>query len=229
MLKTKPSKFFIISLAIITVCIGMLLLDIPQKLITKFRPAGKRLTWINEYVAHYKVDKKIKKMDKTACEKILAIAKEISVSKIDYDPAYVKIAYPGGDVPIDKGVCADVIVRSLRAVDSDLQKLIYIDQNNTDYPAIWYQSKPDSNIDHRRVPNIMFFLDRYATNMPLSKNVDDYKKCDIVAWDLGGGLTHIGIVSEPKTESIIHHISGYPSEDQSLFKWRIIGHYRLMF
>jgi uncharacterized protein YijF (DUF1287 family) len=152
---------------------------------------------------------------------------------ITYDPAYVVIDYPGGDIAPDRGVCTDVVVRSYRKVGIDLQKEIHEDMKRAfpQYPQIWGLPGPDKNIDHRRVPNIMTFLKRKGTQLPITKNAADYLPGDIVAWDLGGGTTHIGIVVADTTISrarykIVHNIGDGPQMEDVLFEWEIIGHYR---
>ena len=145
-----------------------------------------------------------------------------------YDPSYVKLAYPNGDVDQKKGVCADVVVRSLRGIGVDLQKEIHEDMkaNFAKYPQNWGLKKPDSNIDHRRVPNIMKFLERKKKSEKGS-----FLPGDIVAWKLPGGLYHIGIVSDsvvPKSQRyfMIHNIGAGTQEEDVLNSYEIIGHYR---
>ncbi len=152
---------------------------------------------------------------------------------VEYDPSYFRLDYPNGDVPPNKGVCTDVIIRAYRKLGIDLQKEVHEDMkaNFGKYPKNWGLTQPDKNIDHRRVPNLMTFFERYGTTLPITKNPNEYKPGDIVCWNLGGGITHIGIVSNKKTENgerflIIHNIgSGQVLEDM-LFDFRIIGHYR---
>lgn len=150
-----------------------------------------------------------------------------------YDPAYFTIPYPGGDVPKDKGVCTDVVVRAYRKLGIDLQKEVHVDMkaNFDKYPAKWGLKRPDPNIDHRRVPNLMTFFSRHGTVLPITRRAGDYVPGDIVCWDLGGGIMHIGIVSAKKaalTERylIIHNIGAGQVLEDCLFQFRIIGHYR---
>src|SRR5687768_9589025 len=72
-----------------------------------------------------------------------------------YTTGYFSIDYPNGDLPPDQGVCTDVVVRALRTAGYDLQKLMHEDMkaNFGKYPKRYGLSKPDPNIDHRRVPN----------------------------------------------------------------------------
>ncbi|MEX2379637.1 MAG: DUF1287 domain-containing protein [Vicingaceae bacterium] len=157
----------------------------------------------------------------------------LTKQQVEYDPAYFQIDYPNGDVPPGKGVCTDVVIRAYRKVGIDLQKEVHEDMiaNFEVYPKNWGLSKTDRNIDHRRVPNLMTFFSRQGTSKKITQNADDYQAGDIVCWDLGGGITHIGIVSAKKAKGgqrflIIHNIgSGQVTED-ILFDYKIIGHYR---
>jgi hypothetical protein len=152
-----------------------------------------------------------------------------------YDPAYVRIPYPGGDVPSNTGVCTDVVIRSYRAVGIDLQKEVHEDMvaNFSAYPKSWrwLADHPDSNIDHRRVPNLMVFFRRKGESLPVSNRPQDYSPGDLVTWNLGGGITHIGIVVGRKSADgsrylIVHNIGQGPQMEDVLFNWKIIGHYR---
>ncbi len=165
----------------------------------------------------------------TPTEKLLIAAHEQVGVTTEYDPAYVKLAYPNGDVPLQTGVCADVIVRAFRQVSLDLQKELHEDMkpNFAKYPKKWGAKAPDTNIDHRRVPNLMMWFERQGKALPLSSN--DYQPGDVVAWDLGGGLTHIGFVSDVKAETnykIVHNIGAGALIEDRLFEWKVIGHYR---
>ncbi|WP_407060936.1 DUF1287 domain-containing protein [Acinetobacter faecalis] len=147
-----------------------------------------------------------------------------------YDPAYTQLKYPMGDVPLYKGVCTDVVIRALRKQGIDLQKEIHEDmkKNFKLYPQKWGLKSPDKNIDHRRVPNIQTYLKRKGFEVKDKK----YTAGDIVAWDLGKGLVHIGIVSNKKalfsdTPLIIHNIGLGTQETNILYDYKIIGHYRL--
>jgi uncharacterized protein YijF (DUF1287 family) len=150
-----------------------------------------------------------------------------------YDPSYVRIDYPGGDVPLDRGVCSDVIVRAFRKAGVDLQKEVHEDMtlNFSAYSNKWGAKRPDSNIDHRRVPNLMTYFDRKGKSLPITKRREDYLPGDVVAWDLGGGLLHIGLVSNAKSwltrnYEIVHNIGAGARLEDVLFSWKIIGHYR---
>lgn len=150
-----------------------------------------------------------------------------------YNPAYVSLAYPNGDVDSNTGVCADVVVRALRAVHIDLQKEIHedISKHFSAYPNRWGMSKPDKNIDHRRVHNIMKYFERKGNSIPITTHADDYLPGDIVAWKLDNGLYHVGMISdeidETETPLIIHNIGSGTKTANVLFRWKIIGHYRI--
>ena len=152
--------------------------------------------------------------------------------KVQYDSRYVNIAYPNGDVPANKGVCTDVIIRAYRKMGIDLQKEVHEDMkaNFNKYPKIWGLSIPDKNIDHRRVPNLMTFFSRHGTVKKISQSANDYQPGDIVCWNLGQGIKHIGIVSNKKSEDdtrylIIHNIGAGQVLEDCLFQFTIIGHY----
>ena len=157
----------------------------------------------------------------------------LTADRVTYDPSYFKLDYPNGDVPSDKGVCTDVIIRAYRKLGIDLQKEVHEDMklNFGMYPKNWGLSQPDTNIDHRRVPNLMKYFERHGTVLPITQNPTDYKPGDIVCWNLGGGITHIGIVSDKKVKNserplIIHNIGSGQVLEDVLFDFRIIGHYR---
>jgi uncharacterized protein YijF (DUF1287 family) len=154
---------------------------------------------------------------------------------IRYDPSYVRIPYPGGDVPADTGVCTDEVVRSYRALGIDLQKEVHKDmeQNLSAYPRRW--SGPpghmDTNIDHRRVPNLMVFFSRKGEVLAISTRAEDYAPGHLVTWDLGGYVPHIGIVTNRKAASsgrymVVHNIGRGPILEDVLFRWKVTGHYR---
>lgn len=160
-------------------------------------------------------------------------ALELIEQDVTYDPAYFSIPYPNGDVPKNKGVCTDVVIRAYRTLGIDLQKEVHIDMVHhfSLYPKIWGLQRTDTNIDHRRVPNLMTFFSRKGIEKPISKNAKDYLPGDIVCWSLGGGLTHIGIVSDIKSSDqqrflIVHNIGAGQVLDDCLFDYKIIGHYK---
>jgi uncharacterized protein YijF (DUF1287 family) len=150
-----------------------------------------------------------------------AAERQVGVT-LHYDPSYVRLKYPGGDVPPDRGVCADVIIRALRDVGVDLQREVHEDMRAhfAAYPKMWGTATPDANIDHRRVPNLMAFFQRRGKRVR-----GDYEAGDIVAWRLPGGLYHIGIVA-PDGHLMIHNIGRGTQKEDVLNAYEIIGHYR---
>ena len=163
--------------------------------------------------------------------RLVAAAVERTRHSVRYVSDYVGIPYPGGDVPADTGVCTDEVIRIYRAVGIDLQKEVHEDMShNLDAYPHRRQQRPDTNIDHRRVPNLMVFFARKGTALPISLSPVDYSPGDIVAWDLGGSVTHIGVVVDKKGPSshymIVHNIGFGPKMEDELFSWKIIGHYR---
>lgn len=154
---------------------------------------------------------------------------QVGVTRV-YDPAYRQLAYPGGDLPVERGVCADVIVRAFRKIGVDLQVAVHEDmkKNFRAYPQMWNLRAPDANIDHRRVPNLMRFFERRrkAVSPPAP-----FEPGDVVAWMLPGGLYHIGIVSTTRnaadSEYLVVHNIGYGARNEDVLRaFRIIGHYR---
>lgn len=149
-----------------------------------------------------------------------------------YDPEYRKLAYPNGDVPLETGVCTDVVIRAMRGLGLDLQKEVHEDmkKNFSSYPKLWEAKSPDRNIDHRRVPNLMTYFKRKGWSVPITAEKGDYKPGDIVTWVLPNGMTHIGLVSDRKesdeTPLIIHNIGAGAQEENCLFVYKITGHYR---
>ena len=151
---------------------------------------------------------------------------------VKYDGSYVAINYPMGDVPITQGVCTDLIIRAYRALGIDLQQLVHEDMREhfSYYPNIWGLHSTDTNIDHRRVPNLQTFFKRKGKKLIISQNAEDYKPGELVTWMLPGNLPHIGIVSNKLVQNstrfkIIHNIGRGPVEDDILFKYEITGHY----
>ncbi len=150
-----------------------------------------------------------------------------------YDPSYQKINYPNGDVPIETGVCSDVVVRAFRKAGIDLQKDVHEDmkKNFLAYPARWGLSGPDTSIDHRRVPNLMTYFARQGKSLSTGGSSDNFLPGDIVTWDLGGGTDHIGIITNvwykpSQRYLIVHNIGGGTRMEDALFSWKITGHYR---
>jgi len=167
--------------------------------------------------------------------KLVAAAVERAQHVVRYEPAYVGIPYPGGDVPADTGVCTDEVIRAYRAVGIDLQKEVHEDmkKNFSEYPRIGAKpaKRPDANIDHRRVPNLMMFFSRKGETLAITERAEDYAPGDLVTWDLGGDVPHIGIVVDQKSPAggrymIMHNIGRGPKIEDVLFSWKITGHYR---
>ncbi|WP_421871641.1 DUF1287 domain-containing protein [Marinoscillum sp.] len=166
-------------------------------------------------------------------EQLADSAETLTQVSVVYDPSYFSINYPNGDVPEGKGVCTDVVIRAYRKLGIDLQKEVHEDMKThfDRYPTIWGLSTTDKNIDHRRVPNLMTFFERYGITLPLSTDPDQYLPGDIVCWNLGGAVTHIGIVSDEIGEDtglpmIVHNIGRGQVIEDMLFDYQLIGHYR---
>jgi uncharacterized protein len=166
-------------------------------------------------------------------DKLSNAALELTKQIVDYDPSYFTIAYPNGDIPNNKGVCTDVIIRAYRKLEIDLQKEVHEDMkaNFSKYPKIWGLSNTDKNIDHRRVPNLMVFFSRHGLVKPITNNASDYVPGDIICWNLGGEITHIGLVvnrksADGKRNLIVHNIGGGQVLADCLFDFKIIGHYQ---
>lgn len=165
--------------------------------------------------------------------KLSLAALELTKEKVVYDPSYFSISYPNGDIPKGKGVCTDVIIRAYRKIGVDLQKEVHEDMktNFSKYPKLWGLKSTDKNIDHRRVPNLMTYFKRKRAEKIISRNPKDYLPGDIVAWNLGGAITHIGIVVHKKSldkkrNLIVHNIGSGQVLEDCLFSNKIIGHYR---
>lgn len=163
---------------------------------------------------------------------VTAAREQVGVT-LSYDPAYRRLSYPNGDVPLNTGVCTDVVIRALRQQGLDLQQAVHQDMraNFRLYPKNWGLSRPDSNIDHRRVPNLMTWFKRQGWSLALGQDPERYRPGDIVTWDLGGGLTHIGIISDRQAGSgvplVLHNIGRGTQEEDILFSFKITGHYRI--
>ncbi|NNE98900.1 MAG: DUF1287 domain-containing protein [Pyrinomonadaceae bacterium] len=177
---------------------------------------------------------KLSEIRSTEIRAILKSATEQIKTTNSYTQKYYSIPYPNGDVPKATGACTDVVIRSFRGAGIDLQKEVHEDMraNFSKYPSKWGLRRPDTNIDHRRVPNLQRFFDRKGKSLPLSQNGENYKPGDVVSWDLNGkGLTHIGVVSniwnkEKKRYLIIHNIGSGTELEDVLFEWKMTGHYR---
>ena len=169
-------------------------------------------------------------------DQLVEAALERTQHRVVYTPAYVRLKYPGGDVPEGTGVCTDVVIRSYRKLGIDLQKLVHEDMRRafSAYPKIWGLKRADRNIDHRRVPNLQRFFKRRGAALPISKKSSDYRPGDVVTWMVGprGTLPHIGIVTSKKSllgvPLIVHNIGAGPQLENVLFSFPITGHYRFL-
>jgi uncharacterized protein YijF (DUF1287 family) len=166
-------------------------------------------------------------------EKLVAAAIERTKHLVTYDGNYRKIGYPGGDVPDDRGVCTDVIIRCYRAVGVDLQKEVHQDISAffSAYPQLWGLTKPDANIDHRRVPNLYTFFKRKGIEVAVTNNPNDYQPGDIVFWMLALNRPHIGIVVDQRSPDgkrplVVHNIGLGPMLEDTLFEYELYGHFR---
>jgi uncharacterized protein YijF (DUF1287 family) len=163
---------------------------------------------------------------------IAGAKKQVGVTR-GYDPAYRRIPYPNGDVPRETGVCTDVIIRAYRHIGVDLQVLVHQDMkaNFSKYPKNWGLRRPDTNIDHRRVPNLATFFTRQRAKLAVTRRGADYKPGDIVTWRLSSGVPHIGLVSDvrvPDTDRylVVHNIGAGAQIEDVLFAYTLTGHYR---
>jgi hypothetical protein len=169
---------------------------------------------------------------------LIHAAIERTEHKVDYLADYVSIPYPNGDVPDSTGVCTDVVIRSYRQIGIDLQALVHLDMTAEfdKYPKAWGLDKPDSNIDHRRVPNLRVFFSRHGKSKKRSTNPADYQPGDVVTWDVGRNgkyVDHIGIVVNVLSDDqqrlhVVHNIGPGPKMEDVLFRWPITGHYRYL-
>lgn len=172
---------------------------------------------------------------KTFEERLSNAALSIIDKDVIYTPDYVSIKYPNGDVSAKTGVCTDVVIRAYRKLNIDLQKEVHEDikANFSLYPNLkkWGLKKPDTNIDHRRVPNLEVFFSRKGNKLEVSKNPDDYKTGEIVTWMIGGKLPHIGIITNKKSSDgkrpmIVHNVGGGQVLEDCLFSYDIVGHFK---
>jgi uncharacterized protein len=165
--------------------------------------------------------------------KIIAAALAQTRSAVTYDGSYRRIAYPGGDVPPNIGVCTDLIIRAYRAVGVDLQQRVHEDMTAAfdDYPRLWGLRRPDSNIDHRRVPNLQAYFRRRGAALPAAHSPDRFAAGDLVTWMLPGNLPHIGmVIDRPSRDGarplVVHNIGRGPEVEDALLQFPITGHYR---
>ncbi len=169
----------------------------------------------------------------TPATTLINAARTLASANTTYEPSYRQLAYPAGDPPADVGVCTDLVVRAYRALGVDLQVLVHEDMTKrfSDYHTRKKQTRPDPNIDHRRVRRLVTFFDRHAVS--LGRTLDaKWQPGDIVIFDLydNGGFSHIGIISDRRAPSgrplVFHHFPPYPAEEDCLDDWTISGHYR---
>lgn len=170
-------------------------------------------------------------------DKLVDAAIERTQHKVVYDGSYRRIGFPFGDVPSSVGVCTDVVIRAYRKLGIDLQQRVNEDmwQRFYDYPSFakWGLTRPDANIDHRRVPNLRSFFARNGINIPVTRRANDYRPGDIVTWNINNGLPHIGIVTDVisrdgRRPMVVHNIGKGPQLEDALFKMDITGHYRYL-
>lgn len=165
-------------------------------------------------------------------EKLSNAAISIIDETVQYDPSYIGIKYPNGDVPAKTGVCSDVVIRAYRKLGIDLQKEVHEDMkvNFSKYPTKWGLKKTDTNIDHRRVPNLEVFFERKGKKLEVSNNPNNYKTGEIVTWMINGKLPHIGIITHKKSidgnPMIVHNVGGGQVAEDCLFSWKIVGHFK---
>jgi uncharacterized protein len=166
-------------------------------------------------------------------EELIRAAVAQTAVRVIYDGSYRRIPYPGGDVPGHIGVCTDLIIRAYRAVGVDLQIQVHEDMTAAFalYPQLWGLSRPDANIDHRRVPNLQTYLHRRGAEIPVGRDADAYLPGDLVTWMLPGNLPHIGLVTDQRSRDgarrlVVHNIGRGPQLEDMLFNYPITGHYR---
>ena len=166
--------------------------------------------------------------------RLTAAARDQVGVTVTYDPSYARLDFPGGDIPRDRGVCTDVVIRALRdGWGIDLQLAVSRDRkaNFSAYPPLWGLATTDRDIDHRRVPNLQTLFARIGAEVPLEEGPSPYLPGDIVSWKLPGNLDHIGIVSDrlssDGTPLILHNIGRGAREEDILFAYPMTGHYRI--
>ena len=195
---------------------------------------GTRETQTESYSSGIHEDPELIEIESDAIRKILENAHEQTKLTTRYTQDYYVIPYPNGDLPIETGACTDVIIRAFRNAGVDLQRQVHEDMagNFGTYPKKWGLTKTDTNIDHRRVPNLQTYFERRGKARPVTVDTKDYEPGDVVSWDLDGkGMTHIGIVSNlwndrSKRYLIIHNIGRGTRAEDRLFEWKVTGHFR---
>lgn len=171
-------------------------------------------------------------VDARTADLVAAAVAQVGIT-VRYDSSYRRLGYPGGDVPPEVGVCTDVLIRAYRrALGIDLQQQVHDDMRRawTEYPKLWNLSRPDANVDHRRVPNLEVFFRRHGQTLPVTANPTDYRPGDIVSWRLPGGHPHIGLVTNRTAATgrplVVHNIGQGVRIEDMLFDFRVVGHYR---
>lgn len=196
-------------------------------------PAGDKYNKTADNIDPWK-KKDLSKSANPVLQKVIDYGIEQTTLTTTYDPAYVSLDYPNGDLPIEKGVCTDVVIRAFRKGNVDLQQAVHEDMvaNFSVYPKKWGMKATDKNIDHRRVPNLQTYFTRKGKSLPITEEAGDYKPGDLVTWDLdGNGLAHIGLVTNIWSETskryiIVHNIGAGARLEDRLFDWKVTGHYR---
>lgn len=197
---------------------------------TRVRPTG------TAFVAAFAIvvtTARIARSDEASALRLVAAARgQVGVTVI-YDGSYRALAYPGGDVPPERGVCTEVVVRAYRALGFDLQKEVHEDMRRawSEYPKHWGLERPDRNIDHRRVPNLATFLRRRGAELRRSDDPAAFRPGDLVTWRLPSGVPHIGIVSDRRLDDrplILHNIGAGTREEDVLFAWERTAHFRFL-
>jgi uncharacterized protein len=165
--------------------------------------------------------------------RLIDAAIERTTIEVLYDPAYRQLDYPGGDIPDSLGVCTDLIIRIYRTIGIDLQQEVHQDMSTAfqEYPADWGLTRPDKNIDHRRVPNLQTYLRRQEAELSVTDNPSDYLPGDLVTWVLHGFQPHIGIVTDHRSADgmrplLVHNIGEGPVLEDMIFEFPVTGHYR---
>lgn len=166
----------------------------------------------------------------STAELVAAARAQVGIT-LGYDGRYRRLAYPGGDVPLETGVCTDMLVRAFRVIGIDLQQRVHEDMRRafSAYPPLWGLAKPDRNIEHRRVPNLQAYFRRHGQTLSVSDRAADYQPGEIVLWRLDSGLPHIGLVSDRAQDGrplVIHNIGAGTREEDVLFAYRIEGRFR---
>jgi len=224
--KAKKSSLILFTLLIVCFLFGSIVFLTIMRLFLKYGPD------MHSQFPVRAADYSYYKSNKTFGDKLALAAESLTLTKVVYDSSYFVIDYPGGDVPPDRGVCSDVVVRAFRKVGIDLQVEVHEDIKKawSSYPHKWDMTKPDTNIDHRRVFNLMVFFKRKGRELPVTFDALDYKPGDIVVWKFSRGRAHIGVVStrinnEKTRYVLVHNMGRGQIFEDVLFQWPVLGHY----